>query len=175
MITRADNQTAGWTPLIFKELDENDIPIYQYILTSYDLSVAGKLTINVKWTDGEDDIAAEAITNGFINFGALNYVPEPTDITQQTVDTINAELTALETAIDGNEADILILEGKAATAEAHIANDDNPHDVTKTQIGLENVDNVKQLPLSYLDTDGTMAAQSDVKVPSQKSRNCKNI
>lgn len=38
-----------------------------------------------------------------------------------------------------------------------------------SQVGLGNVDNVQQMPLSYLDTDGTLASDSDVKVPSQKA------
>lgn len=41
--------------------------------------------------------------------------------------------------------------------------------VTKSDIGLSAVDNIQQLPLSYLDTDGTLAANSDTKVPSQKA------
>jgi hypothetical protein len=51
----------------------------------------------------------------------------------------------------------------------HIANTSNPHAVTKTQVGLGSVDNVQQLPLSYLDTDGTLAANTDSKVASQKA------
>ncbi len=41
--------------------------------------------------------------------------------------------------------------------------------ITKTDVGLGNVDNVQQLPMSYLDINGTLAANSDVKVPSQKA------
>ena len=41
--------------------------------------------------------------------------------------------------------------------------------VTKSDVGLGNVDNVQQLPMSYLDTDNTLAANSDSKVPSQKA------
>lgn len=41
--------------------------------------------------------------------------------------------------------------------------------LAKGDVGLGNVDNVQQLPMSYLDTDGTMAANSDTKVPSQKA------
>ena len=40
---------------------------------------------------------------------------------------------------------------------------------TKADLSLDNVSNVAQLPLSYLDTDGTLAANSDAKVPSQKA------
>jgi hypothetical protein len=35
-----------------------------------------------------------------------------------------------------------------APVTSHIANTSNPHSVTKTQIGLENVDNIQQIPLS---------------------------
>jgi hypothetical protein len=52
---------------------------------------------------------------------------------------------------------------------SHLSDTANPHSVTKTQVGLGNVDNVQQLPMSYLDTDGTLAANSDVKVASQKA------
>jgi hypothetical protein len=41
--------------------------------------------------------------------------------------------------------------------------------IDATDIGLENVDNVQQIPLSYLDTDGTLAANSDSKVATQKA------
>ena len=40
---------------------------------------------------------------------------------------------------------------------------------TKSDVGLSNVDNVQQIPLSYLDTDGTLSANSDTKVASQKA------
>jgi hypothetical protein len=39
--------------------------------------------------------------------------------------------------------------------------------VTKVSIGLGNVDNVQQMPLSYLDTDPTLSANSNTRVPSQ--------
>jgi hypothetical protein len=41
--------------------------------------------------------------------------------------------------------------------------------ISATMVGLGNVDNVQQLPMSYLDTDNTLAANSDSKVPSQKA------
>lgn len=58
--------------------------------------------------------------------------------------------------------------GKIAYDHSQITSG-NPHTVTKSDVGLANVDNVQQLPLSYLDTDGTMAADSDSRVPSQKA------
>lgn len=41
--------------------------------------------------------------------------------------------------------------------------------VTKSMVGLSNVDDVQQLPLSYLDTDNTLVTNSDSKVASQKA------
>lgn len=41
--------------------------------------------------------------------------------------------------------------------------------LTSSDVGLGNVDNVQQLPSSYLDTDGALAANSDTKVASQKA------
>jgi len=52
---------------------------------------------------------------------------------------------------------------------AHKADTANPHATTKTQVGLANVDNVQQLPISYLDTDTGLTANSDTKVASQKA------
>jgi hypothetical protein len=41
--------------------------------------------------------------------------------------------------------------------------------LTKAMVSLSNVSDVAQMPLSYLDTDGTFVANSDVKVASQKA------
>lgn len=41
--------------------------------------------------------------------------------------------------------------------------------LTKSDIGLGNVDNLQQLPLSYLDIDNTLVGNSDAKVSSQKA------
>lgn len=45
--------------------------------------------------------------------------------------------------------------------------------LVKGDVGLGNVSNVDQIPLSYLDIDGTLAANSDTKVASQKAVNTK--
>lgn len=45
----------------------------------------------------------------------------------------------------------------------------NPHNVTKSQVGLGNVTNDAQMPISYLDTDGTLSTNTDLKVPSEKA------
>lgn len=41
--------------------------------------------------------------------------------------------------------------------------------LVKGDIGLGNVDNLQQMPLTYLDTDNGLSANSDTKVPSQKA------
>jgi hypothetical protein len=56
-----------------------------------------------------------------------------------------------------------------STIDSHLGSTSNPHSVTKTQVSLGNVDNVQQLPMSYLDTDGALTSNSDTKVPSQKA------
>ncbi len=56
-----------------------------------------------------------------------------------------------------------------ATIDTHLASTSNPHATTKAQVGLTNVDDIKQMPLAYLDVDGNLAANSDVKVASQKA------
>lgn len=76
----------------------------------------------------------------------------------------------------GNKKLVNLLDGvnpqdaiSKAQHDAHANATNNPHSVTKTQVGLSNVDNVQQLPMSYLDTDVALAANSDAKVPSQKA------
>lgn len=63
--------------------------------------------------------------------------------------------------------------GSAAAVQAglsaHAAKQDNPHGVTAQQVGLGSVDNVRQMPLSYLDTDVALASNSDAKVSSQRA------
>jgi hypothetical protein len=56
-----------------------------------------------------------------------------------------------------------------ADIDIHISDVSNPHNVTKDQVGLANVDNVAQVPFSYLDTDETLANNSDIKVATQKA------
>jgi hypothetical protein len=60
-------------------------------------------------------------------------------------------------------------ETDASALSSHASNTSNPHSVTKTQVGLGNVTNDAQLKAADLDTDGTLAANSASKVPSQSA------
>lgn len=62
-----------------------------------------------------------------------------------------------------------VYEPANSNIQSHISSTSNPHSVTKAQVGLSNVDDVQQLPMSYLDTDNTLASNSDSKVSSQKA------
>lgn len=75
-----------------------------------------------------------------------------------------ADITGLQTALDGKEATIT-----AGTTAQYWRGDKSWQTLNKSAVGLSNVDNIQQMPLSYLDTDTTLAANSDVKVPSQKA------
>ena len=68
-----------------------------------------------------------------------------------------------------NAAQNTTISGNATTMNNHISNTSNPHSTTKTQVGLGSVDNLQQLPMSYLDTDGSFTANSDSRVASQKA------
>ena len=68
----------------------------------------------------------------------------------------------------GSDATVSDAELKDAVTHKDVTTG-NPHSVTKTNVVLSNVDDVQQMPLSYLDTDVTLAANSDTKVPSQKA------
>lgn len=114
------------------------------------------------------------------------------DVVQNTVNAGNITLADNEFAyVDLNETnDTMIAVGKAAVTTASASNflavnrlvlayrntaSDElyftylPIIVSKEDVGLDNVDNIQQLPLSYLDTDGTLATNSDEKVASQKA------
>lgn len=57
----------------------------------------------------------------------------------------------------------------AAELRSHVDSTSNPHNTTKAQVGLGNVSNDLQLKDADKDTDGTLAANSDTKIPSQKA------
>lgn len=84
--------------------------------------------------------------------------------------------TGLTTTAHGGivaSSDARLTDARTPTAHAatHASGQADEITVTKSQVGLGSVDNVQQMPLSYLDTDNTLAADSDTKVASQKAVN----
>jgi hypothetical protein len=73
-------------------------------------------------------------------------------------------VSAVNTALSGKEASIT-----AGTTSQYWRGDKSWQTLDKSAVGLGNLDNVQQLPMSYLDTDNTLAADSDSKVASQKA------
>ena len=63
--------------------------------------------------------------------------------------------------------DYSTLEPANANIQAHIVRVDNPHIITKSQVGLSNVSNVIQLPMSYLQT--VLTSDSNINVPSSSA------
>lgn len=78
------------------------------------------------------------------------------------VDEANGEITEI---VEGEGVSLATLD----TALYEHTTGETSH--TKSQVGLSNVDNVKQLPHSYLDNDTTLGGEdaSDEKVPTQKA------
>ncbi len=90
------------------------------------------------------------------------------------VQAFDAELAALAGLTSAaNKLPYFTGSGTAALADLTAAGrallDDADAAAQRATLSLDNVTNVAQLPLSYLDTDGTLAANSDSKVPSQKA------
>ena len=60
---------------------------------------------------------------------------------------------------------------RLTSLENHADDRNNPHNVTKDQVDLNNVDNVKQIPFSYIDHDPLLGGEnpSPDKIPSQQA------
>ena len=59
--------------------------------------------------------------------------------------------------------------GTGAVEDVPIATLKTDLGLVKSDVGLSNVDDLQQMPKSYLDTDATLIGNSDEKVPSQKA------
>lgn len=76
----------------------------------------------------------------------LQSTPGHTHANKSILDLITeAFTTALKTAYDST---VTWISTNSASLIAHLTDTNNPHNVTKTQVGLSNVDNVQQIPLS---------------------------
>lgn len=117
-------------------------------------------------------IEAAADVTDATNVAAAGAFMKSTDDTDDiTVGPTNKFATAAEKTKLGfiavtQNVDLDTIESDLAS---HIGNTSNPHSVTKTQVGLGSVTNDAQLKAADLDIDGTLAANSDTKIPSQKA------
>ncbi|MCJ8346258.1 hypothetical protein MJH12_12005, partial [bacterium] len=59
------------------------------------------------------------------------------------------------------------LQNTDASLTSHLLNQNNPHGLTKGQVGLSLVDNIQQIPLSYVET--SLSVNSDLNIPSSKA------
>lgn len=80
---------------------------------------------------------------------------------------IDADLTSIA-GLDSSTAGAIASDG-AGWIKKTYAQFKTALGLVKADVGLGSVDNVQQLPLSYLDTDVALAANSDTKVASQKA------
>jgi hypothetical protein len=93
-----------------------------------------------------DQSAAEVPYTNTTSLLTATNVQAAVDEIDGTVDTLNAasHTQNSDTALDSGNAN----EVTAADLRAHVDSTANPHAVTKTQVGLSNVDNVQQIPLT---------------------------
>jgi hypothetical protein len=112
----------------------------------------------------QDAVAGMIIDTDTVDFTYTDATPElKADVKDASI--TNAKLANMATktykgrtsATTGSPEDVSV-----ATLKSDLS-------LTKADVGLENVDNAQQIPSSYLDTDGTLTANSDTKVASQKA------
>jgi len=101
-----------------------------------------------------------------------------TDSIEVATEKLQGQINATNTAVGNNTTNIgtntTAIAGKeptitTGTTAQYWRGDKSWQALNKATVNLGNVDDVQQMPLSYLDTDNTLAADSDAKVPSQKA------
>ena len=152
-------------------------------------STAGKAFIPLKGevcccevpasTNAGEQIAEKAflikIGDGSTTFGALPWLSaNAADVYTWAKKSETEFLTWLEA--NTSYASESVVEGLSSSVSGHIANKSNPHEVTKTQVGLGNVTNNKQIPaiasstansiVAFSGTDGTTVKSTGVTVSS---------
>jgi hypothetical protein len=171
-------------------LDLNKNPLLQLVIeklaTAPSSPVASQMYCNtsgniIYYFNGTEWIAWRKVPNTSNLGTGVNVFKGPNGDTLEFY-TVKSTSNLLTVAISSNELQFTINQANIAhqsisgagsnthaQIDSHVASSANPHSVTKAQVGLSNVDNVQQMPLSYLDTDVNLAANSDAKVASQKA------
>jgi len=135
-------------------------------------SLAGLDTGNyLHLTEAQKTIATQEATNalsGYVSAGTQTFggvktftlspiVPTPTTDTQvanksyvdaKVADTITDGVTTIAPSQNAVFDALVLKEPANANIQTHISSTLNPHGVTKAQVGLSNVDNVQQIPLT---------------------------
>lgn len=119
------------------KIDENNI--------SQDCSTDDWLVIN------SDDFNQNGALNSY-RFLKLDNTVTAKDIGLENVD--NLSEATIKSDFTGSIAEDNTGFVTGGDVYAHTSNTANPHQVTKTQVGLSDVDNVKQVPMSYLNPNG---------------------
>lgn len=125
----------------------------------------------VKWTEPtEDEMVCMDFEVVLHNSAARDgdSIPATTDARWTWLKAALAAGTGI-TVTENDTTKVATIASTEPSAATHAARTDNPHGVTKAQVGLGSVTDHAQLKASDLDTDSTMAADSDAKVPSQKA------
>lgn len=89
------------------------------------------------------------------------------DITPNSVAAVGTVTGSNLSGTNTGDQDLSGLVPKTTTVNGHALSSNVT--VTASDVGLGNVTNVAQIPLSYLDTDTNLSANSDAKVASQKA------
>jgi hypothetical protein len=132
-------------------------------------TIAVDLPLELLVSDGYYDGVAEDLVLVLANGSELR-IP-----VSALVNTYYGDETTISLYIDTEDNNKLkfrivgTLKSNYDAAYTHSQTTGNPHNTTKLDIGLGNVDNVKQIPLSYLDTDSELSENSDTRVPTQKA------
>ncbi len=146
------------------------------------ITTSGSLSVNVDTTTIEIaadtlQIANGAITNALVSAtAAIDYTK--LDIADGEIPQVKVNgLTTLSSTVSGNTSDIASNSFDISTNTSNIAT--NATNITSntnaistlgpSDVGLTNVDDIQQMPLSYLDIDATLSSDSDLLVPSQKA------
>lgn len=144
-----------------------------------DKTVAGsvKQSIDNAFNEFAANVTNDNVVNTYkelIDYAAT-HGPEFTELVGK-VDTINAHVGEVEADLSGYKTTVSEQFAEIdTTINSHVTNADNPHGVTKEQVGLADVDNTSDLdkPISYA-TQGALDSKADFEVLDAHTSNMDN-
>jgi len=130
----------------------------------------GTVWVNCRATPNASSIGSGTAVYKGINAGSMEF---KSILSGNNILVITDDGLTITLSIDATKIDHTSLINKGSNTHAqidtHIAATNNPHATTKSQVGLGNVTDDAQLKAADLDTDATLAANSNVKIPSQSA------